>query len=308
MDVTVPVIPPSAMYTQMSIKSMSTDDAVRIYLAAIKSDPSYEGKVALSFYGKVVDENGKPVEGASARMVWNTVAVPGGTAFQRVQTDTAGHFSLVGRCGKCLGVRVEKQGYYTDEGGRLELNFEYADPSSPNWYEPDAGHPVIFHLRKKGVGAILFHKILSFSLSNTHQSERLNLMQGHLRPDGVLTITLDKSKFLPGNQPFPWAASLSMTQGGLLETNEQYPFLAPATGYKPSDKIEMTNLDRSAWRDAVRKTFYFYLPSTNVYGRISVGLSVSLPVLVDFSYNPTPGGRELETAGDRNPTFVPLPY
>lgn len=308
LDVTVPVIPASAMYPQLSLKNMSMDQALKLYLDNLRKDPGYEGKVALSFYGKVVDESGNPVEGASARLMWNTIAVPGGTAFKRVITDDAGLFSLLGRCGKCLGVRVEKEGYYIAEGGRGELNFEYAEPSSRDWYVPDANHPSVFHLRKKGAGANLFHKTLTFGLSNSHQSERINLIQGFLKPDGVLTITLDISKFLPGNQPYPWTGSLSMSEGGLVETQEQFPFLAPSTGYKPSDRIEMTNLDRSVWQDGVKRTYYFYLPSSNTYGRISVELSDGFPVLISYCYNPEPGSRVLELAGDRDSTFMPLPY
>jgi hypothetical protein len=295
--VTVPKIPPSTFYQQLSLKTMSKDEALRIYLQKIHQDQSYDWKVALDFYGKVVDENNQPVPGASARLEWNTIAVPGGTAYQRISSDGNGLFSLTGRCGKVLEVRVEKDGYYTVQGGKGALAFEYADPSSPYWYEPDPNSPVIFHLRKKGEGSKLFSKTLTVPLNNSHPQDRVNLMQGFIKPDGVLTITTDKSKFLPGNQPFPWTFGLSMSEGGLVETKEQFPFEAPTDGYTSTITLAMTNTDRSVWQSGVKKTYYFYLPSTNTYGRLTVDTSSSLPfVSLNYVYNLIPGNRVLEQA------------
>jgi hypothetical protein len=176
------------------------------------------------------------------------------------------------------------------------MYFEYADPSSPEWYEPDSRNPVIFHLRKKGAGAHLFHESLTIPLNRRHPEERFNLMQGFIKPEGILTITSDTSKRLPGAQAFPWTYTLAMSEGGLVETNEQFPFTAPEKGYAPSVKIEMTDLDRSVWRGGVTKTYYFYIPSSNTYGRMTIEASTSLPPRLSYYYNPSPGSRILEPA------------
>lgn len=191
---------------------------------------------------------------------------------------------------------MEKEGYYTVDGGMGGVSFEYANPSSPEWYEPDTNSPVIFHLHRKGEGAKLFSKSFDVPLHNDPAQDRVNLMQGFIKPDGVLTIAADYSKFLPGNQPFPWTASLSMTEGGLVETNDQFPFQAPTGGYTSTINLDMTNTDRSVWQDGVKKTYYFYLPSTNTYGRMTVTISSGLPVGLSYVYNLAPGNRTLEPA------------
>ncbi|MCE0483604.1 MAG: carboxypeptidase-like regulatory domain-containing protein [Methylacidiphilales bacterium] len=281
----------------LSIKTMSREEATKIYVQRFNQDHHYDWKVPLNFYGKVIDENNQPVAGATAHMQWNTLDAPSGTSYGQTLSDGGGLFSLTGQRGKILEVRVEKEGYYTVDGGAGSLAFEYANPSSPNYNEPDPNNPVIFHLRSKGAGAKLFSKTLNVPLTTNHPQDRVNLMQGFIKPDGVLTITTDKSKFLPGNQPFPWTMSLSMSEGGLVETDDQFPFMAPASGYTSTINLDMTNTDPSVWQDGVKKTYYFYLPSTNTYGRITVTTVSSLPfVTLNYAYNLAPGNRVLEPA------------
>ena len=47
----------------------------------------------------------------------------------------------------------------------------------------------------------------------------------------------------------------------------------------------------------MKKSYYFYLPSTNTYGRLTMETSATLPfVTLDYVYNLTPGNRVLEPA------------
>ncbi len=109
-------------------------------------------------------------------------------------------------------------------------------------------------------------------------------------------MTLDNSKYVNGAEAFPWTVTLTMSEGGLIETNDQFPFFAPASGYSGTVTMDMTNLDRSVWRGDMTKTYYFYLPSSNTYGRMTVNASSSLPLELSYFYNPTPGSRVLEPA------------
>ena len=284
-------------YPQLSLKTMAKDEALRIYLDRSRKDEKYDWKVSLNFYGKVVDENNQPVAGASVHYGWNTIGVPGGTAYAETASDSTGLFSLTKQHGKILEVTVGKEGYYPVEHGNGTVYFEYADPSSPEWYEPDPNNPVIFHLRRKGEGAKLFSKTLNVPLTTNHPQDRVNLMQGFIKPNGPLTIASDKSKFLPGAQPFPWTVTLTMSEGGLIESKDQFPFQAPDGGYAPTATIDMTNTDPDVWRGSATKTYYFYLPSTNTYGRITVDTAATLPaVTLSYAYNLTPGNRTLEPA------------
>jgi len=282
----------------ISIKTMSREDATRIYVQRFNQDHQYDWKVQLNFYGKVVDQNNQPVPDAKINFDWNSIGVPGGTAYAKRSSDGAGLFSITEQQGKILEVHVEKDGYYPVENGNGTRFFEYANPSDPNWYEPDPNTPVIFHLRKKSEGAKLFSKSFNVPLNDNHPMDRVNLMQGFIKPDGVLTLTSDTSHALPGAQPYPWTFGLSMAEGGLVETKDQFPFEAPTSGYVSSIKINDDNLDPNVWQGGVKKTYYFYLPSTNTYGRLSVDKVASLSfVTLSYVYNLTPGNRVLEPAG-----------
>jgi len=87
-----------------------------------------------------------------------------------------------------------------------------------------------------------------------------------------------------------------MSEGGLVEANDQFMFMAPATGYAPTVTIEANDLNRDVWEDGLRKSYYFYLPSTNTYGHITIEASASLSMEVNYVYNPIPGQRYLEPA------------
>lgn len=290
--------PAVAAYQQISLKGMTVDEATKLYLKMLMQDQYYDWKVLLNFYGRVVDyQTHQPIAGVKVSYEWNTVDAPSGTADANAVSDENGLFSLIGKRGRFLGVRVEKEGYYTVEGGNGDINFEYADPSSPYYYEPDKSNPIVFHLRKKGAGANIHIKTLNLGLHQHQLDAHVNLGQGFINPNGMFGIKVDASKFLPGAQPFPWTASLTMSEGGLVETDEQFPFNAPATGYKAAiPMVDMQKLERGVWSGYIVKTYYFYLSSTNTYGRVTVTAAVALPVTLDIFYNPTPGDRYLEPA------------
>jgi len=284
---------PFREYSQLSLKNSSVEEATKAYVARCKRDHQYDWKVAIAFYGQVVDENGHPVPNADVRFEWNTNNVSGGTEMKLVGSNDHGLFSLNGEHGKILGVLVKKTGYYTHNRG-AERNFEFADPSSPSWHEPDSRNPVVFRLRKKGPGVDLFSKHLTIPVYQKRLTQnQVDLVSGFIRP-GALTIETDTSKFLPGGQPFPWRVNIKMSEGGLVETDEPFPFQAPSEGYSPSTDFTFADLDRNRWPSGFTKTFYFYMPSSNTYGRIRLEVSDSLPIELDEVYNLKAGDRYLE--------------
>ncbi len=296
-------------YQQLSLKTMSLDEAMRKWFERGMKDHDADFKVSINFYGKVVDENNKPVSNANAFVSWETPDGFGGKEesmsgfgtkiFRKekiILSDANGLFSLTGQRGGRIQVNVQKDGYYSVESDKRIPLFEFGDPSSADYYEPDPNNPVVFHLRKKGAGAKLFSKSLLIYLKDKRLDARVNLMQGYIKPDGVLHLTLDGTKSLPSGA-FPWSAAVDMSEGGMVETNEQYPFEAPQSGYNTkSATVDMSNLDKKTWDGGWVKTYYFYLPSTNTYGRMKISFAANLGVTVDYSYNPTPGDRNLEPA------------
>jgi hypothetical protein len=282
-------------YPQLSLKAMSKEEATRIYVERLAHDPLADGKVVLNFYGKVVDENNQPVPAATVHLQWNTILTWGGTKEEQILSDGSGLFSLTAQHGKVLEVRVEKEGYYTVEGGQGALAFEFANPSSSVFSESDSNNPVIFHLRKKGAGANLVSKSLELILDQNHSQDRVNLMLGFIKPDGLLLIQSDKPDYRTAKDPFSWKITFSLAEGGFIETNDQFPFFAPEGGYASTEMIDMTNINQASWSNTATKTYYFYIPSTNTYGRMTVNTLGSSPsIMLNYVYNSSPGQRSLE--------------
>ena len=283
-------------YPQLSLKIMTRDEATKVSVARLMKDQFADHKVPINFYGKVVDQNMRPVADARIHLQWSTIEAAEGTASGEAVSDDKGLFALTGRHGKGLGVRVEKDGYYTGDRGSAFVPFEFAYPSSPDYYEPDANNPVIFHLRKKGEGAKLITKTVDLSLPG-NKLARMDLMAGHCTPEGTLQIQPNKPDRQAMSGRYAWSVKLSMAGGGLIENNDQFPFLAPENGYVPAVIMDMTDTSGPIWRNSLTKRYYFYLSSTNTYGRMTVDtLGGTSHVYLDYSYNPTPGSRNLESA------------
>ena len=105
-------------------------------------------KMPISFYGKVVDEDGNPISDANVEFVWQALS---GTPKVTTTSDEQGLFRLEGKVGKLLGVYLEKEGYYVSR--REQNSFDYGSPSAHNFHVADPSSPVVFQLRKRGGGS-----------------------------------------------------------------------------------------------------------------------------------------------------------
>jgi len=98
----------------------------------------------INFYGKVVDENGQPVIGASAHFEWDGNATnKQAMDWNEEQTiknsadvisDAAGLFSLTNKSGTELDVSAGKAGYYSSRRNRGAENFKYSKWNLDSYY------------------------------------------------------------------------------------------------------------------------------------------------------------------------------
>jgi hypothetical protein len=113
-----------------------------------KIDPNSEWRMPISFYGRVVDENDRPIPTVKVEFSWTDLSSAGNSTSATL-SDSAGTFSLEGQAGRVLQVDVSKDGYYKPRNERLK-SFDYAGFWESTYHEPDPARPVIFHLRSKG--------------------------------------------------------------------------------------------------------------------------------------------------------------
>jgi hypothetical protein len=226
-------------------------------------------RTPIEFYGMVIDESNNPVTGADIIFDCNDLSEKG-TSFYKQTSDESGMFSLTGVRGEGITVHVSKEGYYTSRQDRD--NFEYAQNGANN-FVPDSANPVVFHLRKKRKGESLIQRdfppgMQIWQLHHDGTSVELDLLNGSQNPNGSGQLKLEFWRDISdiNKQPFDWKLQLSVPGGGLVGTDQEFPFEAPKIGYQSSIVIDMpaTNQD---WLGELRSKYYLQLPNGN-YGRI----------------------------------------
>ncbi|HEY5505271.1 MAG TPA: carboxypeptidase-like regulatory domain-containing protein [Sedimentisphaerales bacterium] len=244
----------------------------------------------------MIDANSNPVAGVSINFRWTDLTAPNQERTSSTESDSDGLFSLRGKHGGSMTLWFSKEGYYASHHGQMSFNYAVG----PDILSPDPQNPVIFHLRKKGNGESLIEKDFPPGMGQIWQLHHdgtpveLDLLNGSQSPNGSGQIKLEFWRDLSDKKAkrFDWKLQISALGGGLIETNEEFAFEAPANGYQPSIVIDMpaTNQD---WLGELRSKYYVQLPNGN-YGRFDFYLLPRNGVfIVHSAINPT-GSRNLE--------------
>ena len=263
-----------------------------------KTDKQWEWKTPIEFYGKVIDEKDQPVSGAKIHFVWNDTSAAGSSAFDTI-SDSAGLFSLSGVQGKLLGVKLQKEGYYTSQD-QNHFYFEYAAFWDANYYQPDSKNPAIFRLLKKSQAEPLVYRSGLYGFPNNGTPIYWNLKTGkrsrELMQDTDLIVRVLRSE--PVNSRYDWSVAIEGINGtGLLESNEEFMFTAPAAGYQ--NKIEVRQeASASDWKSALQRKFYVTGQNGKFYARVEVEIlpnydAAGAALNVKTYLNPS-GSRNLE--------------
>jgi hypothetical protein len=249
-----------------------------------------EWEKPIEFYGKVVDENTNPVQGATIQFQWSGRSDKVFTA--ATESDAAGLFSLHGKHGRSLDVSVGKKGYYSSR--RDKTGFLYS--LGPDIYSPEEWNPVIFHLRKKGEGASLVGLKRNYRIPRDGTPVSINLTTGATATSEsgdfvVRCWTQDAGK--RSGEKYDWRCVVSIPGGGAITNNDEFPFEAPEKGYVPSLEIAMP-ANVPDWRDTVELKFYYHL-ANGLYGRMTFTMVAFNQhfCMIDSALNPT-GSRNLE--------------
>jgi hypothetical protein len=219
-----------------------------------------------------VDERGVPLQGAKVDFSCNDLS-PEGTSNYQTMSGPDGLFAISGIRGKLLVVNVAKEGYYTSREDND--SFYYAGQNSN--FTPDPANPVLFHLRKKGVGDQLIHLQAGiggpkdFIIPRDGTPVEVSLRTGKAAPSGqgdlrVQCWTDDQGK-TPG-QPYNWKCRIAVPGGGIVQYADEFPFQAPLDGYVPTNEICMPATMEATWSRNVKRTYFLRLADGN-YARMN---------------------------------------
>jgi len=296
-----PNLPILQEYPQISLKGRTRDEAIRDYLRYQEKDNMYDWKIPIRFYGKVIDQHDQPVTGATVRLQWINRQGIEGVGESHTITDGKGQFSLEGVKGKRLLVWISREGYYDVSRKDNQTSFEFASPAQNDFYEPNSDNPVIFHMRKEGELPPLVVKKVKFNITGQGNSSTLDFLTGNVSSIGgqlnvttwKVTITREQIN-MHTVFPYDWKAILQITNGGLLEHKDVYPFEAPESGYVPNFELN-EHVINGAMGGTLDKQFYFFFGQPRLYGRMHIRTNADSPeVVVDYVLNPQPGSRNLE--------------
>jgi hypothetical protein len=233
-----------------------------------KIDPSFEWKMPINFYGRVVDQDNLPVPNAKIRYGWNDVE---GSHEQYTTSDTKGLIRIEGLKGKRLSVDVSKDGYHSSTRGLQ--SFEYAAFFEPIYHRPDPENPVTFRLVKKLEAEPIISKRaaerVGYDQPSYYDLERGGLTQQ--QPAGAaLKLTFERSES-PQGQPFDWKWKVEAVNGVLMETKDEFAQVAPEEGYAPAWESSQKATDQ-AFRKNGQARFYIRT-ADNRFARVDVELA-----------------------------------
>lgn len=290
--------PKSSSQTQSNFANPATSGPLMLAEAEEKARKERAEKAfdwPISFWGKVVDQNGIPVAGA--QVLFHVVVRPmsdKGPEYNRI-SDSNGLFSIENIKGGALGVHVSKEGYYDLQGQSAKIiGYGIENENKP----PSPDDPTIFVLRRKGnaeslkvysSGGIRVPKNGIPVDVSLHEGKVMSGEQGDIQ---VAVWTQDQQK--DAQRRYPWKCRISVPGGGLVERKGNFDFIAPAEGYSPAVEISM-NQAAERWQ----KSFdgqYFAKLKDGTFARFTLNLTTGGDhfFMVESYVNPAPGNRNLE--------------
>jgi hypothetical protein len=256
-----------------------------------ESKKSYRSlwRTPIVFYGRVLDETNRPIEGAQVTYEGNTIdpTLTFESHFKSdVYSDANGLFKIGEIRGRDITFQLSHPSYYNS--AKNSGGVSYAGDRNPNI--PDKPEKAwVFRMYKKRIPAELVNSSGGGHGRMDGSPLNINLGQyGQIKAEG----NWSRSQQWNG-KPFDWEVRLSVPNGEILECTDEVSFEAPTDGYKPAITITMSKDDKN-WKTDIRRSFY--IKSGSVFGRIDASISTyhDLYLNVHFSINPT-GSTNLES-------------
>jgi hypothetical protein len=253
----------------------------------------------IAVYGKVVDEDGNSISGATVRIGIADRPFETGSSYTQT-TDGGGLFSLANVHGIAFSVSASKDGYYSSEESTGHRNV--VTPSRDDVQQPSKDRPMVLVLRKQTQPVpLIVTSSGQIDVPRTGQPTNIDLATGR-KGQGELQVASwlgDSSQ-----RPFSWRYQLSVASGGLIERKGEFDFEAPADGYQASAEINMPATAENWSSSGARE--YFAKLGDGRYARFSIRFYPRQQrnfVVIETYINPKSHDRNLEF----NPNKLPQP-
>ncbi len=228
----------------------------------------------IKFYGRVVDQDGKPLKDVEVRpeaqrVLGLALRLAGTPEFQKLDplyTDSNGLFTISGGKGISVFFCLTKDGYRS-YGGGVSCQPGFPQPGFPNGHNPDPREPVELMMLRADMPPNKCVLNRKFQIPWNRGPITLDLGKS------VGTLLVDPSRLRPSSDTmngFDWAVKIQ-TEGIVitpLESSQPLPRMAPTEGYTNVFSIGATAAD-SPWLSGMNKTFAIRTDG-NRFGTMSV--------------------------------------
>jgi hypothetical protein len=253
-------------------------------------------RTPISFWGKVVDQDGQPIDGAPVKIHINDKGMTG-SDYSRT-TDASGQFSIIGVHGLSLSATVSKEGY--DRVKESTKVYGYADGVTRDGPIPTPEAPAVFVLRKRAATSALMIKGVRIPAWQTSSPVGVQLATGRVvNPnEGDIVLRLvndDPAAKVPPFHPYQWNFRIEVNGGGLIERIDQFNYTAPVDGYRNADEIALP-ADKTRWVSQFDGDYFVRLQN-NQYARVKLSVNSGRNPFITMTafVNPTAGDRNLES-------------
>jgi protocatechuate 3,4-dioxygenase beta subunit len=261
-------------------------------------------RTPIIFFGRVVDESNQPIAGVHVSYGANTadeqltkeVRNEGATT-----SDARGIFEISGIRGRSFVLELSHPAYYNCESN--PPGFDYAGELKSGNGVPDTEEKaMLFHMHSKGDPVALIER--RGGLHKPADGTNLDFpLRGQTRSEIIGQLQVQAWKGEPdaqNNGRYDWRVRISVVgSGGVLDSTNEFAFVAPETGYRQTLEIFMSKHDLN-WKPSVNKTLFFKLPNYFARGQANVDLYHDFYFSMQYFVNPD-GSRNLEN--DPNQPF-----
>lgn len=257
----------------------------------------------INFWGKILDQNGLPLSGVRVVMrirqwFYEPNAGPGTLSPKHeIISDADGRFAWTGAFGDSLELEsVIKEGYRLSPKNRLGYDY------TPNMesVQITAANPVIIRMWKliERENLLTFRTLFGFAPDGRSYTMDLKSNKKHLgdAPDGDLVIHFTRPAKIDPKQKYDWGLDLEIIDGGLIEVNDEFGYMAPEIGYQKKINIQL-RASAVDWTDTMTKDFYIRSRGGAIYGLLHLTISSEYDgqsaILFETRLNPS-GSRNLQ--------------
>jgi hypothetical protein len=224
---------------------------------------------------RVLDSDGKP-------LAQITVHYEGGDELEgrtigSAETDADGNARVQGYVNQQLSVSVETTNYY----------FQSQQSAGINFAEGAKKRPVVFYLRKKDHPVPLISYGGGLHAPNDGTVANFPL-RGNTRPEIIGQLQIQGWNHLSfATNSNDWKVQLTVPNGGIIESTNQFDFVAPDNGYPK-------NVDfQESGSKLVKKRFFIKLQRGYIRFNLEVEMGKDMFVSGNYYFNPT-GSQNLE--------------